>query len=614
MENRPRGRPRQRSPPGSTPSAKIQKSGPSNSTNVASTKRDDSAAERRRAQVRVAQRAYRQKQESTLQNLRRREAELTETMKLMKKSFTDHRDRLIRSNLPDDQLQDVQETALKIESFMDLIRDPGQSSSQKAVGRKGQRKTAKPAADESTLEPKHWDAHPSSWGGPLSIHGHSPTRDHVPGLESASTSTPAASKDPVQSDQHESNVHRKTLIQQPRPPRTYSFAETTFARRLHRATAEQAYKLLHEFDKRPTTYKRSFRLSLMSRDRETLIKMTREMLARGPREPLDQETALIHVGGAGTHYPKRDASGRLLPKPQTWHVGIVGPHRLALLEDAVKGKITVNMTVDIAGLEGEWFDPYDVEGYLAEKGIYIDPLASFAVAEIAVPSVVPRDMSGPGFSSSGAGQSSANVATLPFLHQLSLPRLFGEEEQRQDSTGASIDATSGQASTLPTVGFSDAASGSWMNLIPSSQANTTQTAAESQTRAPEKATTGGKTTDFPTVGFSDAASGSWVNFMPSTRTTTEQTPITSRPRASHETSTPGRLPSLQDYLQATTDASAWDNNETMHEHSRQTKRIMIDVSKFIHFLMVFSVCLCRTPGFNRFDVDRALELSSVDAY
>lgn len=531
-------------------------------------------------------------------------------MKLMNKSFTDHRDRLLRSNLPDDQLQDVRETALKVESFMDLIRDPGQSSSQKTVGRKGQRKTAKPAADEPTLEPKHvsdwldpnallhqdqspqWDAGPSSWGGPLSIHGHSPTRDHVPGLESAFTSTLAASKDPVQSDQHESNVHRTTLVHQPRPPRTYSFAETTFARRLHRATAEQAYKLLHEFDKRPTTYKRSFRLSLMSRDRGMLIKMTREMLARGPREPLDQETALIHVGGAGTHYPKRDASGRLLPKPQTWHVGIVGPQKLALLEDAVKGKITVNMTVDIAGFEGEWFDPYDVEGYLAEKGIYIDPLASFAVAEVAVPSVVPRKMSGRGFSSSEAGTSSANVATMPFLQQLSLPRLFGEDEQRQDSTGASIDATSGQAPALSTVGFSDAASGSWMNFMPPSQAITTQVAAGSQTRAPEKAAAGGKATDLPTVGFSDAASGSWMSFMPSTQTTTEQTAITSHPRASHETSNSGRLPSLQDYLQATTDASAWDNNETMHEHSRQTKRIMIDVSKFIHCKFWYLMFTC----------------------
>ncbi|GIZ43948.1 hypothetical protein CKM354_000715700 [Cercospora kikuchii] len=622
MDVRPRGR-----PIGSAPSTKIRKSRAGNSTNAPAANQDDSAAERRRTQVRIAQRAYRQKQESILQELRQQAAELTDTMKLMNKSFSDYRDRMVRSHLPDIQLQDVQETALAIESLMEVIRKPDQSVLEKPAARKGQRKHAKSAESEPLPEPKHvsdWldptalhrrqqspqrDARPS-WGYPLSIRRLSPTRDDMSGLDPSSI--PSASRDLFQSEQHVSNAHRVALTQQPRPSTTYSFAETTFARRLHRATAEQAYKLLHEYDKRPTTYKRSFRLSLMSRDRETLIKMTREMLARGPREPLDQETALIHVGGAGTHYPKRDALGRLQPKPQTWHVGIVGPQKLALLEDAAKGNITVNMTVDIAGLEGEWFDPYDVEGYLAEKGIHIDPLASFAAAEVDVPSVSPRNTSGSGFSSSRAEIPLTNHVTLPFLHQLSPPRLFDEEEQMQDFPGPSVDATSGTTLELPTVGFSDAASGSWMNFIPS-QGVTAQTATESQRRAPEQATAGGKTPDLPTVGFSDAASGSWMNFIPSTQTTNDQTPIMYHPRAPHETSNPGRLPSLQDYLQATTDASAWNSEAMRQERPRMTKRIMIDVSKFIHFLMVFSMCLCRTPGFKRADVDRALELSSVDA-
>ncbi|PPJ51532.1 hypothetical protein CBER1_09208 [Cercospora berteroae] len=445
MEVRPRGR-----PIGSTPSTKIRKPRAGNSTNVPAADQDDSAAERRRTQVRIAQRAYRQKQESILQELRQQAADLTDTVKLMNKSFNDYRDRIVRSDLPDIQLQDVQETALAMESLMDVIRKPDQSVSEKRAARKGQRKHAKSAEREPLPEPKHVSdwldptalpqgqqspqrvARPSGgWGYSLSTHRLSPTAEYVPGFTPSSTPTPSASMDPLPSDQQNAHAQRMALdqgsiLQQPRPPRTYSFAETTFARRLHRATAEQAYKLLHEYDKRPTTYKRSFRLSLMSRDRETLIKMTREILARGPRELFDQETALIHVGGAGTHFPKRDAFGRLQPKPQTWHVGIVAPQKLALLEDAVKGNITVNMTVDIAGFEGEWFDPYDVEGYLAEKGIHIDPLASFAVAEVALPSVVPRYTSGPAFPPSEAGAHSINPVNLPFLHQLSLPSLFGE--------------------------------------------------------------------------------------------------------------------------------------------------------------------------------------------
>ena len=37
----------------------------------------------------------------------------------------------------------------------------------------------------------------------------------------------------------------------------------------------------------------------------------------------------------------------------------------------------------IEGFEGEWFDPYDIEGYLAEKGMHVDPTASFAEVEVA---------------------------------------------------------------------------------------------------------------------------------------------------------------------------------------------------------------------------------------
>lgn len=56
-------------------------------------KPDQSAADRRRTQIRMAQRAYRQRKESTLEELRKRVSELTNTIELMNKAFLDHRDR-----------------------------------------------------------------------------------------------------------------------------------------------------------------------------------------------------------------------------------------------------------------------------------------------------------------------------------------------------------------------------------------------------------------------------------------------------------------------------------------------------------------------------------------
>ena len=46
-------------------------------------KQDESAIDRRRTQIRLAQRAYRQRKESTLEDLRQRVAELTNTIELM---------------------------------------------------------------------------------------------------------------------------------------------------------------------------------------------------------------------------------------------------------------------------------------------------------------------------------------------------------------------------------------------------------------------------------------------------------------------------------------------------------------------------------------------------
>jgi hypothetical protein len=70
------------------------------------------------------------------------------------------------------------------------------------------------------------------------------------------------------------------------------------------------------------------------------------------------------------------------PRKEPWNLGIVSPQALATLEDAAKSGLSVDMTVEIAGYEGEWFDPYDVEGYLAEKGISLDPASPFAVIEL----------------------------------------------------------------------------------------------------------------------------------------------------------------------------------------------------------------------------------------
>lgn len=170
---------------------------------------------------------------------------------------------------------------------------------------------------------------------------------------------------------------------QPTPPRTYSFQESTFGRRIFRAATEAAYRLLLDPERKPADYERIFRLSLMGCDRAEMIASVKSVLDKGPHEELDSWTApLIHVGGAGTHYARRDPFGNLQPRKASHNLGLIGPQALALLENAARDNISTVMTVEVVGFEGEWFDPFDVQGYLEEEGIFIDPSASFAEAEI----------------------------------------------------------------------------------------------------------------------------------------------------------------------------------------------------------------------------------------
>ena len=55
---------------------------------------------------------------------------------------------------------------------------------------------------------------------------------------------------------------------------------------------------------------------------------------------------------------------------------------LNMLENIVQSRTAAEVTVEIEGFEGEWFDPYDIEGYLESRGIHIDPTVSFVEAEI----------------------------------------------------------------------------------------------------------------------------------------------------------------------------------------------------------------------------------------
>lgn len=153
---------------------------------------------------------------------------------------------------------------------------------------------------------------------------------------------------------------------------TYSFQETTFARRLQRAALERGFHLLSNAEQRPHAYNRVFRLSLVYHSRDNLIAKFRAALSKDPGHSIETyQTPFIHLGGAGTHYDTGRVQNGYIVKP--------GPLQRQITLESVDG---TGMPQEIADFDlteydGQWFDSNDVEGYLESKGLHIDPQSTF---------------------------------------------------------------------------------------------------------------------------------------------------------------------------------------------------------------------------------------------
>jgi hypothetical protein len=171
-----------------------------------------------------------------------------------------------------------------------------------------------------------------------------------------------------------------------KPAWTYSHDEVTFARRLTRASLETGFHLLSGANLRPAALNYVFKLSLPYLNLDELRDRFKVLLARSTEEDLDSwDTPFIHLGGAGTHYPKKDKHGNVVPVPNSWTVRNIGPPRAKLVraESSVDPSQNHDLHIDLTGFEGEWFDAHDVQGYLEEeKGCHIDPKDSFAEVSI----------------------------------------------------------------------------------------------------------------------------------------------------------------------------------------------------------------------------------------
>ncbi|KAH0544578.1 hypothetical protein GP486_008506, partial [Trichoglossum hirsutum] len=200
-------------------------------------------------------------------------------------------------------------------------------------------------------------------------------------------------------------------------PWTFSFQETTFARRLHRAAVERGYYLLLSPNSPPSEVSRVFDFCFTFSDRNETLRRLREILMRSNRESLEYSQApLLHIGGAGLRYPRKNTLGSLEKKAVasadlTTPVRSVGPMALAITGGMKEKGVTPEMMIELLGLSGEWFDSNDVEGYLREKGVVIAGDSSFADIEVefldTLDSTSTATPPSPIFSNSNSGDSAS---------------------------------------------------------------------------------------------------------------------------------------------------------------------------------------------------------------
>ncbi len=170
------------------------------------------------------------------------------------------------------------------------------------------------------------------------------------------------------------------------PAMTLSTVEPTFGRRLLRSAFEAGYTLISNSHLAPRSFAHSFKLSLLFGTRDQMLERFSALMRNGMTESVEfWQVPYVAIGGAGTHYPERDAFGNVTPKPNMYTLEMVnwprtGMARLVSMDEAV---IAPDVLIDVSGYEGEWFDVYDVEGYFRERGLVIPPAAEFVDVDLA---------------------------------------------------------------------------------------------------------------------------------------------------------------------------------------------------------------------------------------
>ncbi|KAF4627248.1 hypothetical protein G7Y89_g10913 [Cudoniella acicularis] len=396
--------------------------------------KDETAVDRRRTQIRMAQRAYRNRKETTISSLEKQVQDLRGTNEEMNNIFIALYDFAVGKGVLQREPEFGRQLQSTTERFLSLARstaedvnqeeNPAEDSEkqertiqesetgrQKKKGRRSPTKKGRIQTLTPPPPPPPPPLPPASGNSPIwSDFPLDKAKDVVEEIQPGYPSRAYESRNRVEEmqvitrpteenasfpfdfmDLQQYRVEVPTMEDfsqhflpqsQPSLPSTYSYSESTFARRLHRGANQRALALITSEHPDPVRFQRVFGFTLMYETKESIIARCRRLVSGSSKDTLSNWRApFVHVGGAGTHYPyhEGEVNEELMPKLRTGYSMGPFPATVTEIQDEV---LEADMRCTVPGFEGEFFDPNDVEGYLRGRGLDIPPAADLVTIQL----------------------------------------------------------------------------------------------------------------------------------------------------------------------------------------------------------------------------------------
>ncbi|KAK4175059.1 hypothetical protein QBC36DRAFT_241902 [Triangularia setosa] len=568
--------------------------------------KDVSPKDRRRTQVRLAQRAYRNRKEEAIQSLEKQVQELQNKNQEMNNAFLRLSDFATSMGFLDQLPELGHQLRLTTERFLSLAKsttdgegNSGQQTSSSSDNSPSRHRSENTPADTriSSTTVRETPATQTQLYGGLMV-SHEPANqlsNLVPTLSPDFSQPISASALGYEIVTHPT-LNNASFAFQTTPdltflnqfttpgvhsslpaPRTYAPHEITFGRRLQRFAIEKALVLISMPDPPENRITRVFGFCLLFETPDSIKRRLARQVARNAQDTLHNwQFPFHHLGGAGTHYDVTTG----ITTQRIGNQGTADVHKPANTSGFATGpfspeinrirdsSLDKNMRIDTPGFGGDLLDPDEVEIYLQERGVIIPSGTDFITAD-----VDPTAFDTP------------EPVSYPFKNALGPP---------EDYSFFSSPLIAGRSSTTP-----GCASRSPMPSAGSS--STTLGDISSQLREiswPHNMTGGRTTTIDPGLSQRFSQPGSYTIAAPS--------------MSSHD----AELNSLFAFSGVLKNNAGFgeglQHQPTPLVPSPPRQRVTIDVHRFIKGMVSNATCLGRTPGFRQEHINVSFWLAAQD--